>query len=82
MATATLTFPDKVKDELKRFSWVNWSEVARGEFIEKQRQIEQLERIERIISKSRLTQKQAERLADEINEKTAERHLKLLKGRM
>jgi len=36
MVTVTLTIPDSVKEELRRFSWVNWSEVARHEFIKKE----------------------------------------------
>ena len=29
MATVTLTIPDKVKEELKQFPWINFSEVVR-----------------------------------------------------
>lgn len=35
MASLTLSITEKVKDELKSFPWVNWSEIAREETIKK-----------------------------------------------
>lgn len=35
MASLTLSVSDDWKDELKAFSWVNWSEIAREEAIKK-----------------------------------------------
>ena len=35
MPSATLTIPNKVKEELKEFAWVNWSEVGREEAFKK-----------------------------------------------
>lgn len=36
MPSVTLTIPEGTKSELKRFQWVNWSEVAREEFLKKE----------------------------------------------
>ena len=46
MGTATLTISDEMKSEIKHFSWVNWSEVAREEFERQERLRELLERLE------------------------------------
>ncbi|MBU0929477.1 MAG: hypothetical protein KJ623_00195 [Nanoarchaeota archaeon] len=35
MASLTLSISEKMKDELKSFLWVNWSEIAREETIKK-----------------------------------------------
>ena len=35
MASITLSLSDEFKEELKQFSWVNWSEIAREETIKK-----------------------------------------------
>jgi len=35
MASITLPVSDQFKDQLKRFSWVNWSEIAREETMKK-----------------------------------------------
>ena len=39
MSTVTITIPESVKSELGHFSWVNWSEAAKEEFIKKQKLI-------------------------------------------
>lgn len=41
MPTSTLTLSDKVKSELKRFKWVNWSEVAK-ENLSRKKMLEEL----------------------------------------
>lgn len=35
MASLTLSVPDELKNQLKEFSWVNWSEIAREETMKK-----------------------------------------------
>lgn len=35
MASVTLSLSDEFKDQLKHFSWINWSEVAREEMLKK-----------------------------------------------
>jgi len=35
MATVTLSVPEEFKSQLKRFAWINWSEVAREEALKK-----------------------------------------------
>ena len=78
MGTITLTFPDKVKSELKRFSWVNWSELARLEILKEKQKQKTYEELEKILSKSTLTQEEANKLADEISLSLAKRYKKML----
>lgn len=35
MASITLSINEELKDQLKRFQWVNWSEIAREETLKK-----------------------------------------------
>ena len=36
MPTTVLTMPEKPKEELKEFAWVNWSEVGKEKLIKKE----------------------------------------------
>lgn len=67
MPSVTLTIPEDVKSELKEFSWINWSEVAREEFIEQKKNRESFEQFKKIVSKSKLTEENALKLAGEVN---------------
>lgn len=35
MASLTLSVSDELKSEIKEFMWVNWSEIAREEFLKR-----------------------------------------------
>lgn len=77
MPTVTLTIPEEVKASLKRLVWVNWSEISREEFIKEQQNLEAYEKFKRIVSKSKLTEEDTKRLADEVNKSMHERYKKL-----
>lgn len=62
MGNMTLSIPNEVQDEMKHFSEVRWSEVARKAIVEK---IEALKLAESLAGKSKLTQKDV----DEFNKK-------------
>ncbi len=53
----TLSIPNQVQNEMKQFTEVRWSEVARKAIIEK---IETLKTAEKLASKSKLTKKDIE----------------------
>lgn len=78
MGSAVLTIPDKVKAELKRFAWVNWSETIREELIKSEEIEDELSEVRRIVAKSKLTQEQADKLSDEFNWSLAKRYHKLV----
>ena len=68
MSTVTITIPESVKSELGHFSWVNWSEAAKEELVKAKENTERLEKFKKIISKSKLTEKDANELAEKIKE--------------
>ena len=67
MPTITLTISEEVKSELEKFSWVNWSEIAKEEFIKQERTRKAFEEFKKIVSKSKLTEEGAKELADKVN---------------
>ena len=54
MANMTLSIPDKVHSEMKQFSEIRWSEVARKAIIDK---LTALQLAEKLANKSKLTEK-------------------------
>jgi len=78
MGTMTLTLSDKLKAELKRFSWVNWSELARNELLKEAERQKLFEEVEKILLKSKLTKEDADKLADEVSLSLAKRYKKML----
>lgn len=45
MASVTFAIPDKVKSEMKKLSWVNWSVLVREEVIKKEGLLKLLEQL-------------------------------------
>ena len=78
MGTITITLSDEVKAELKRFSWVNWSELAKVELIKEEQKRKLFKEAEKILSKSKLTEEDAKKLADEVSLSLAKRYKKML----
>jgi len=70
MANITVSVDDDLKQAMDRHPEINWSEVARQAFQEK---LEELELMEKIASKSQLTEEDVEELSEKINEDVAER---------
>ena len=68
MASVTLTLPDDIKEELKKFSWVNWSDVARDKFMRKIKRLEALEKFEKLLEKSEFTEEDALELSNKVKE--------------
>ena len=66
MPTVTLTVSDDVKAGLKKFSWVNWSEIAREELISEEKAFNAFEQFKKLVSKSQLTEKDADILARKV----------------
>ena len=74
MTTVTLTVSDEVKFELKKFSWINWSEVARESFVKRLKRDEAFKRFDDILKNSEITDELALKLGDELKRKVAKRH--------
>ena len=72
MVSVTLSIPEDVKQKMEKFPWINWSALARETFVKK---MKELELLEKITSKSKLSEKDAKILADEINKKVSDKFL-------
>ena len=55
MVSITLAIDAKSRHEIQRFSWINWSEVARDIFLKRLKTQEELERLNRLFKNSELT---------------------------
>jgi len=68
----TLSVPDKIHKQMKHFSEVKWSEVARKAIIEK---IEILQLAENLARKSKLTEKDVKEFSKKIKSNASEKFL-------
>ena len=66
MGNMTLSIPNEIQEEMKHFSEIKWSEVARKAIIEK---IEMLKLAESIAQKSKLTKKDIDEFDKKIKTK-------------
>ena len=69
MGTITLSVPDVVKRKMDQIDTINWSAVARHAFIEQLKESERsnmLRRFKKIVSKSKLTEKDADELSEKV----------------
>ena len=72
MGNITLSVPENIHKEMKQFSEVKWSEVARKAIIEK---IEALRLVESLAKKSKLTEKDVEEFTKKIKSEATRRFL-------
>ncbi|MBS3138955.1 hypothetical protein J4207_04595 [Candidatus Woesearchaeota archaeon] len=72
MSNITLSLPEEVHKEMKHFSEVRWSEVARKAIINR---IETLKETERIAQKSKLTEKDVKEFSKKIKSLATKRFL-------
>ena len=72
MANITLSVPDNIHKQMKHFSEVKWSEVARKAIIER---LEILLIAEKLAQKSKLTQEDVEEFNKKIKKSATERFM-------
>ncbi len=70
MANITLAIPDSLHKKLRKHSEIRWSEVIRRIL---QKNLEQLEIMDEIVKKSKLTQRDVEEIAEKIDSRVAKR---------
>ena len=82
MVSMTIPLEESFVDKLERFSWVNWSELAREELIKQEEKTTLFEQLEEFSKDSELTDKDALRLGRKVNDVLAKRYglLKKSKG--
>ena len=70
MANITLTIPNALHEKIRSHGEIRWSEVIRQLL---QKKIEQLELMNQIVNKSKLTQKDVDELSEKIDSNVAKR---------
>ena len=48
MASVTFAIPDEVKLEMKRFAWVNWSELAKEEVLKQDKKSKLFKKLDKL----------------------------------
>lgn len=76
MAVLSVSIPEELKKKMNDLEDVNWSAVARKALEEKIRWLTDIKEIERIARKSKLTEKDAKKIADTINRSVADKIMK------
>ncbi|MBI4440302.1 hypothetical protein HY638_04995 [Candidatus Woesearchaeota archaeon] len=72
MGNITLAIPEEVRKEMRHFSEVKWSEVARKAIVER---LETLKLAESLAKKSKLTQKDVENFSRKMKSEASKRFL-------
>ena len=70
MTNVTLALPEDLHEKMKQFSEIRWSEVVRKTIAQK---IEELEMMDKLTKKSKLSQKDVDEIASRIDKKVAEK---------
>lgn len=72
MGNMTLSIPDDVHDDMRHFSEIRWSEVARKAIVEK---LEMLKLAERLAKKSKLTDEDVKKFSKRLKSSASKRFL-------
>ena len=75
MEHLTISIPEELKRKMDLLKVINWSEVAREAFVKRVELSEGYERFEKIVSKSRLTEKDVEQLSKDIAQHFKEKQI-------
>lgn len=73
MPNLTLAISEEIKQKMAMFPEINWSEVARQAILEKAKL---MERMQTLLSKSKLTEEDAILLGRQVKHNVAKRHAK------
>ena len=71
MVSLTLSVPEELKKEMDQFPEMNWSAIARAAI---KRKVMLLIEMERLLSKSKLTQEDAIALGRKVNKEVTRKH--------
>ena len=74
MVNMTLSIPEELHNKMRQFNEVRWTEVARKAI---EQRIQDLEVMDKIVSKSKLTKKDASELAEKIKKSASKRFLRV-----
>ena len=72
MVSITLSVPEKFKQKMDKFEWLNWSALAREAFAKRMKQLEALEEFREKLDKSKLTDEDCLKLGRKLKESMLE----------
>ena len=55
MVSVSINVSDELRSKMSKFSWINWSEVAREEALEQEKKVALLDELEELTKDSKLT---------------------------
>ncbi len=70
MVNMTLSIPDDLHKKMRQHTELKWSDIARQAF---EKKIKEIELMNKVLSKSELTEKDAERIGHQIKDKIGKR---------
>ncbi|MBN1385999.1 hypothetical protein JW968_03405 [Candidatus Woesearchaeota archaeon] len=76
MVSISVSVPEELRQRMEKHPDINWSAVARKAFED---HVEKIEFFKKLVSKSKLTEKDAKEIADKINENVGKRLLAKMK---
>jgi len=68
MVSITLSVPKEVKQKMDKFTWLNWSALAREAFVKRMKQLEILEQFDELFKDSELTDEDCIKLGRQLKE--------------
>jgi len=74
MASVTFAIDEELKSRFSKFVWLNCSELARQELLERLERNERFKELDELLKDSQLTDEDCSRLADELKRRVAKRH--------
>ena len=77
MSTLTLAIPEDLKEEMEALPELNWSEIAREAIRQK---IAEYKIFKAVVAKSKLTEKDALKIGEKVNEGIYKQYKKRLEG--
>jgi hypothetical protein len=66
MASVTFAVDEELQSDISKFSWINLSELVKQELITEEKTRKSFEKFKSIVSKSKLTEKDADKLSNQI----------------
>lgn len=74
MVSITLSVPKELKQKMEKFAWLNWSALAREAFVKRMKQLEILDKLEKDVVNSELTDEDCIKLGRELRQSISEKH--------
>lgn len=77
MPNVTVSVPEELKSKMEELRTINWSEIAREAFVRTVDLNKQFEKFKKIVSKSKLSEEEANALGKKVNKSLHVRYKKL-----